>query len=185
MIHFFSISFKKLILLDPLALLQLNNYVIIIISLCPLQANTLNLFTALIPFSTAVFLTKSTKLKVFSGVSLEKNLLNPELFITDEMGLGKTIIVIMTCLINIKKSTLFVLPSSLLLQVETTNQKFTGHDALVYHGYSKKKISKLDLLSNPIVLTTYHSIAISKNTISLPFFTILLGTELFMMKPTI
>ena len=109
----------------------------------------------------------------------------PGAFITDEMGLGKTIIVIMTCLINIKKSTLFVLPSSLLLQWKLQIKKFTGHDALVYHGYSKKKISKLDLLSNPIVLTTYHSIAISKNTISLPFFTILLGTELFMMKPTI
>ena len=86
----------------------------------------------------------------------------PGAFITDEMGLGKTIIVIMTCLINIKKSTLFVLPSSLLLQWKQQIKKFTGHDALVYHGYSKKKISKLDLLSNPIVLTTYHSIAISK-----------------------
>ena len=89
-------------------------------------------------------------------------------FIADEMGLGKTLLVIMTCLLHYKSSTLFVLPSSLLQQWAQQIKRFTGHEPLIFHGHAKKKINAATLLANPIVLTTYHSVAILKKNKHLP-----------------
>ena len=75
-------------------------------------------------------------------VTQEKSNINAA-FIADEMGLGKTIIMIMNCLISFKNSTLIVVPSSLLQQWRDQIKNITGHDVLIYHGYSKKNINIL------------------------------------------
>ena len=92
----------------------------------------------------------------------------PGAFISDEMGLGKTVIMLMTCLISRKTSTLIVLPSSILQQWSDQILKIAGHKCLIYYGQKKKKITTDMLLSNPIVITTYGTISILKKNKYLP-----------------
>ena len=81
-------------------------------------------------------------------------------FIADEMGLGKTITMIGTIFCNFKMPTLIVLPVVLVEQWYNEIYRSTGHKAVVYHGNTKKGISREKLEKSPIVLTTYGMITI-------------------------
>jgi SNF2 family DNA or RNA helicase len=81
--------------------------------------------------------------------------------IADEMGLGKTITMIGMMMANFVPKTLIVLPVALLDQWWTTIERTTGHKAVIYHGAStKKKFTKEELESKPVVLTTYGTIVL-------------------------
>jgi SNF2 family DNA or RNA helicase len=84
--------------------------------------------------------------------------------VADEMGLGKTIQVIGVIIANFKPRTLIVLPLALLNQWQEQLIKFTGHNALVYHGLAKNNISIQELIAAPIVLTTYGNCQCSKGS---------------------
>ena len=75
--------------------------------------------------------------------------------VADEMGLGKTIMMIGLILANFQKRTLIVLPVALLKQWEQQILKNTGHQALVFYGEEKKRITQQMLESAPVVITTY------------------------------
>lgn len=80
--------------------------------------------------------------------------------IADEMGLGKTILMLGTIVSNFRgvdgrTSTLIVVPPALLAQWNDIIIKFLGHEPLVYHGVGTKLITREQLVSAPIVLTTY------------------------------
>jgi len=62
--------------------------------------------------------------------------------VADEMGLGKTIMMIGLILANFQKRTLVVLPVALVKQWEQQILKNTGHQALVFYGAEKKKITQ-------------------------------------------
>ena len=80
--------------------------------------------------------------------------------VADEMGLGKTILMIGTIISNpLSLPTLIVLPLALLGQWKSQIKKFTGHDAVVYHGVNKRRISREKLSESMIILTTYGEIA--------------------------
>ena len=84
-------------------------------------------------------------------------------FIADEMGLGKTIMMIGTFISNLVPRTLVVLPNVLVTQWYDEILRTTGHKAVIYHGPLKKTIDEEQLNRALIVLTTYNTIAISKN----------------------
>jgi SNF2 family DNA or RNA helicase len=88
-------------------------------------------------------------------------------FIADEMGLGKTIMMIGLMVVNFLsyRRTLVVLPTVLVQQWADEIYKTTGHRVLVFHGVQKKKITREQLESAPIVLTTYGTVAISLDKI--------------------
>ena len=75
--------------------------------------------------------------------------------VADEMGLGKTIMMIGLILANFQKRTLVVLPVALVKQWEQQILKNTGHQALVFYGAEKKRITQQMLESAPVVITTY------------------------------
>jgi len=87
-------------------------------------------------------------------------------FIADEMGLGKTIMTIGLIVVNFLeyRRTLVVLPSILVDQWAQEIYRTTGHVALIYHGASKRKITKERLNRAPIVLTTYGILVGSKRS---------------------
>jgi SNF2 family DNA or RNA helicase len=87
-------------------------------------------------------------------------------FIADEMGLGKTIMTIGLIVVNFLeyRRTLVVLPSILVDQWAQEIHRTTGHVALIYHGTSKRKITKERLNRAPIVLTTYGILVGSKRS---------------------
>jgi len=87
-------------------------------------------------------------------------------FIADEMGLGKTIMTIGLIVVNFLeyRRTLVVLPSILVEQWAQEIHRTTGHVALIYHGASKRKITKERLNRAPIVLTTYGILVGSKRS---------------------
>ena len=82
-------------------------------------------------------------------------------FLADEMGLGKTITMIGLMVANILERTLIVLPPALIHQWRDQIFKTTRHEALVYHGATKKRISLEMLKSARIVLTSYDSISLT------------------------
>lgn len=84
-------------------------------------------------------------------------------FIADEMGLGKTIMMIGTMICNRLKRTLIVVPVILIEQWYSQIYKTTGHKALIYHGYNKKKCKKEDLENATIVITSYAHITLKKS----------------------
>lgn len=84
-------------------------------------------------------------------------------FITDEMGLGKTIMMIGLMLCNPVQRTLIVLPPILIDQWVNQIYRTTGNKVLVYHGTNKKKITHDQLITAPVVITTYGGITIAKN----------------------
>ena len=75
--------------------------------------------------------------------------------VADEMGLGKTIMMIGLILANFQKRTLIVLPVALVKQWEQQILKNTGHQALVFYGAEKKRITQQMLEAAPVVITTY------------------------------
>jgi SNF2 family DNA or RNA helicase len=75
--------------------------------------------------------------------------------VADEMGLGKTIMMIGLILSNFQKRTLIVLPVALVKQWEHQILKNTGHQALIFYGSDKKKITQEMLENAPVVITTY------------------------------
>lgn len=83
--------------------------------------------------------------------------------VADEMGLGKTIMMMGLIYSNFKTRTLIVLPKALLDQWENEIMRTLGHQVLVYHGVNKKTISYKQLLSSPIVITTYGHISMDKD----------------------
>jgi SNF2 family DNA or RNA helicase len=82
--------------------------------------------------------------------------------IADEMGLGKTLTILMVILLHYQPRTLLVVPPSILHQWYDEIYRLTGHQALIYHGAGKKKITREQLDNSPIVLTTYHTITATK-----------------------
>ena len=87
--------------------------------------------------------------------------------VADEMGLGKTIMMIGLILANFQKRTLVVLPVALVKQWEQQILKNTGHQALIFYGTEKKRITQQMLESAPVVITTYgHMICRSPVPIS-------------------
>jgi SNF2 family DNA or RNA helicase len=75
--------------------------------------------------------------------------------VADEMGLGKTIMMIGIILANFQERTLIVLPVALVKQWEQQILKNTGHQALVFYGAEKKRITQRMLETAPVVITTY------------------------------
>jgi SNF2 family DNA or RNA helicase len=95
-------------------------------------------------------------------------------FICDEMGLGKTILTIATMILHPKgpeQKTLIVLPKSLLEQWEKAVLRFTGVQALIYHGAQAKNIGAEELDTCRIVITTYGMIATRKVSEGKPEYT--------------
>jgi SNF2 family DNA or RNA helicase len=87
--------------------------------------------------------------------------------VADEMGLGKTIMMIGLILANFQERTLVVLPVALVKQWEQQILKNTGHQALVFYGAEKKRITQQMLEAAPVVITTYgHMICRSPAPIS-------------------
>jgi SNF2 family DNA or RNA helicase len=80
--------------------------------------------------------------------------------IADEMGLGKTMLMIGTMFANFLPKTIIVVPPILIDQWAKEIYKCSGHNALIYHGANKKKITIDDLSSKQvcIVLTTYNTL---------------------------
>lgn len=79
--------------------------------------------------------------------------------ICDEMGLGKTIQVIGLIISNFLQRTLIVLPPAIVDQWIHAFKKFCGHTPLLYHGQKRHLVSKDELQTAPIVITTYHTLA--------------------------
>ena len=79
--------------------------------------------------------------------------------VADEMGLGKTVLMIGTMFANFLPKTIIVVPPILIDQWAKEIYKCSGHNALIYHGANKKKITIDDLTSRSacIVLTTYNT----------------------------
>jgi SNF2 family DNA or RNA helicase len=87
--------------------------------------------------------------------------------VADEMGLGKTIMMIGLILANFQKRTLVVLPVALVKQWEQQILKNTGHQALIFYGAEKKRITQEMLEAAPVVITTYgHMVCRSPAPIS-------------------
>jgi SNF2 family DNA or RNA helicase len=87
--------------------------------------------------------------------------------VADEMGLGKTIMMIGLILANFQERTLVVLPVALVKQWEQQILKNTGHQALIFYGAEKKRITQQMLESAPVVITTYgHMVCRSPAPIS-------------------
>jgi len=80
--------------------------------------------------------------------------------VADEMGLGKTILMIGLIYSHFVRRTLVVLPVALLKQWQQAILKITGHEALIYYGKERKKITKDQLRSARIVLTTYNIVTL-------------------------
>lgn len=96
--------------------------------------------------------------------ALEREINHPHLggVIADEMGLGKTIQIIGLIVANIKRKTLIVLPPVLIAQWRDAILQMTGHRALVYHGTNIRSTTSCELLSAPVVITSYAHIADGK-----------------------
>ncbi len=88
-------------------------------------------------------------------------------FIADEMGLGKTITMIGTIFCNFQMPTLVVLPVVLIHQWYNEILKTTGHKAVIFHGNSKKELTREKLEKSPIVLTSYGGITLNKKKMEL------------------
>jgi SNF2 family DNA or RNA helicase len=84
-------------------------------------------------------------------------------FLADEMGLGKTITMIGLMVANILDRTLIVLPPILINQWRDQIFKTTRHEALVYHGATKKRTSLEMLKRARIVLASYDTISVAKS----------------------
>ena len=88
-----------------------------------------------------------------------------------------------------EQKTLIVLPKSLLEQWEKAVLRFTGVQALIYHGAQAKNIGAEELDTCRIVITTYGMIATRKVSEGKPEYTCKLwkktGVESSMMKHTI
>ena len=86
--------------------------------------------------------------------------------IVDEMGLGKTIMMIGTMFANLVPRTLIVLPPILIQQWYKEIYRTSGHKAVIFYGYGKKKITKDILENSRIVLTSYnHGILTKTNNV--------------------
>jgi SNF2 family DNA or RNA helicase len=83
-------------------------------------------------------------------------------FIADEMGLGKTITTIGLLISNFMLKTLIVLPNVLIQQWVNEIRRTTGHEPIVFYGPEKKTITFDQLCAAPIVITSYSTIAISR-----------------------
>lgn len=75
--------------------------------------------------------------------------------LADEMGLGKTAQMIGLIMCNFKPHNLIVLPRALVEQWCGIIQQTLGHTPLLYHGSSARNVTKQDLHSAPLVVTTY------------------------------
>ncbi len=82
--------------------------------------------------------------------------------IADEMGLGKTILAIGLICCNIQKNTLVVVPPALLSQWVNVIRKFLKHNPIIYHGAERFKYTDDEIMSNPLVITTYSQISVIK-----------------------
>lgn len=81
--------------------------------------------------------------------------------VADEMGLGKTILMISIINFHLCLKTLIVVPPVLLNQWKNKIYEQTGHKPFVFHGQNKKNVDIEFLNNSPIVICSYHTIAIS------------------------
>lgn len=81
--------------------------------------------------------------------------------IADDMGLGKTFTIVGTMIENFKRNTLIIVPIALIEQWYQQIHSLTGHKALVYHGYGRKKYTDDQLRKAPVVISTYGEASIS------------------------
>lgn len=79
-------------------------------------------------------------------------------FLADEMGLGKTIQIIGTCLCNLRRRTLIVLPRALIEQWVSVFRETLGHEPILFHGYHKQGVTMEELRQAPFVITSYGMI---------------------------
>jgi SNF2 family DNA or RNA helicase len=82
--------------------------------------------------------------------------------ISDEMGLGKTILMLGCIISNFKNHTLIVLPAALVDQWVRIISKLLGHKPMLFHGGKAKKVTIEEILTAPIVVTTYGMISARK-----------------------
>ena len=84
--------------------------------------------------------------------------------LADDMGMGKTLQMIGLIMTNLVRNTIIIVPPMLIPQWLAAFDRFTGHLPLVYHGSAKKRITQEMIDSSPVVITSYGTMLIDKQT---------------------
>ena len=90
----------------------------------------------------------------------ERNSTHQGGILADEMGLGKTIVMLGLLLCNYQRHTLVVLPVVLINQWREKIENTIGHEAIVFYGSERKRITNEELEKAPLIITSYTTLLV-------------------------